>query len=401
MTRSNQNSQKKAVQFGAGNIGRGFIGQVLSQAGYRLTFVDVVDPLVRQINERGRYTLIEIDASGQKEVTVENVEAINASNESAVIQAIVEADIIITAVGPGVLPIIAKVIAKGLQQRAQVNPATPLNIIACENLIHNSHILRDHVTNHLPDTYRAYVERNVGFPNCVIDRVVTAPSDTVRQADPLAVVAEGQGIWIVDRYAVAGELPVIAGLQFTENLEAYVEQKIFTLNTAHAIAAYLGYLKGYQYIHEALHDPEIYRTVLGSVWEFGAVLTKRHNLDPVAQQQYAAQVLKRFENSSIPDPIERVARDPKRKLAPTDRLVKPALLALEAGVTPNHLATGIAAALLYDAPTDAQAVELGQALRTQGLEAVLQEVCQLPPDSALTALIKSKMSKAVRAAVFA
>jgi len=400
MTNVSRLSQKKAVQFGAGNIGRGFIGQVLSRAGYRLNFVDVVDPLIKQINERGRYTLTEIDAAGQKEVTIENVSAISAKDEAAVIEAITEADIITTAVGPDVLPIIARAVAKGLQQRAGENPDTALNIIACENLINNSNILRGHVISHLSKEHQAYVEKNVGFPNCVIDRVVTAPSDAAQKADPLAVVAEGQGIWIADRHAVVGEPPSIAGLQFTDKLEAYVEQKIFTLNTAHAITGYLGYLKGYQYIHEALRDPEIYRTVLGSVWEFGAVLTKRHNLDPVAQQQYAAQILKRFENSTIPDPVERVARDPKRKLSPTDRLVKPALLAMEAGVTPNYLSTGIAAALLYDDPTDKQAVELGQALQTQGLEAVLRDVCQLPPDSTLTALVKGRMSKAVRASVF-
>ncbi len=400
MTENNHPPQKQAVQFGAGNIGRGFIGQVLSQAGYWLNFVDVVDPLITLINKQGRYTLTEIDADGQKEVAVENVSAISAKDEANVVTAITQADIITTAVGPDVLPIIARAVAKGLQQRAETNPSLSLNIIACENLINNSQILKKHVLHHLPTKYHAYVENKIGFPNCVIDRVVTAPAESVQKADPLAVVAEGRGTWIADRHGVVGEPPVIAGLQFTEKLEAYVEQKIFTLNTAHAITGYLGYLKGYQYIHEALRDPEIYRVVLGSMWEFGAVLTKRHNLDPVAQQQYAGQTLKRFENSIIPDSVERVGRNPKRKLAPADRLVKPAVLALEAGVTPNYLATGIAAALLYDAPGDTQAAELGQALKEQGLEAVLNDVCQLPPDSALTALIKEKMSKAVRSAIF-
>jgi mannitol-1-phosphate 5-dehydrogenase len=110
--------------------------------------------------------------------------------------------------------------------------------------------------------------------------------------------------------------------------------------------------------------------------------------------------LKRFENPTLPDPVTRVGRDPKRKLAPADRLVKPAMLAVEAGVTPTNLATGIAAALLYDDPTDPQAMELGQALRNFGLDTVLNEVCQLPPHSVLAGLVRGKVSKAVRAAVF-
>jgi mannitol-1-phosphate 5-dehydrogenase len=393
-------TSKHALQFGAGNIGRGFIGQLLAQSGYRVNFVDVVDPLIQLLNQRGHYTIREIGAAGEREITIQNVGALNAKAENDVTAAISRAEIITTAVGPDVLPVIAAAIAAGLKQRAAVNPDTCLNIIACENLINNSQILKEHVLSRLPAEYHRYVESKIGFPNCVIDRVVTTPGDAVLKADPLAVIAEGEGIWIVDRHGFKGDPPSIKEMQLTDKLNAYVEQKLFTLNTAHAITGYLGYLKGYRYIHEAIRDPEIYSVVLGSVWEFGAVLVKRHNLDPVAQQQYAAQTLKRFENPTLPDPVTRVGRDPKRKLAPADRLVKPAMLAVEAGVTPTNLATGIAAALLYDDPTDPQAMELGQALRNFGLDTVLNEVCQLPPHSVLAGLVRGKVSKAVRAAVF-
>lgn len=386
-----EKSSRNAVQFGAGNIGRGFIGQMLSQAGYRLCFVDVVEPLLELINQRGKYTIIEVDGSSRQEILIKDVQALDGKKEADVIQAITQADLVTTAVGPNILRVVAPGIAKGLQQRAELKLETPLNVIACENLIGNSTILRQYVFEHLPAEHQPYVERYVGFPDCVVDRVVTTPDEAQLARDPLSVIAEGQGQWIVDRTACVGELPAIEGMKLTDNLAAYVEQKIFTLNTAHAVTGYLGYLKGYQFIHEAVRDPEIRCIVLGVLWEFGAVLTKRHNLDPVAQQQYAAQTLKRFENSTIPDPVIRVGREPKRKLAPTDRLVRPATLALEAGVKPDHLVIGIAAALSFDAPDDPQALELAQEIETKGIEQILAEVSDLPADSILVELIKEKL----------
>ena len=383
-----------AIQFGAGNIGRGFIGLLLSQTGFAVVFVDVIDPLVEAINRQGKYTIKEIVDGEARTTTVENVRAINGKAEAEVVEAISQATIITTAVGPNVLPIIARVIAKGLQRRAELNLETSLNIIACENLIDNSKILQEHVFSHLSADIQRYVEAQVGFPRCVIDRVVTNPSEAERATNPLLVIAEGQGQWIVDRFGFVGQPPAIAGMKLTDNLDAYVEQKIFTLNTAHAATGYLGYLKGYEFIHQALQDPEIRQVVTGAIEESSAALIKRHNLNPEAQKQYAASTLQRFANDAVPDPIVRVVREPKRKLAPNDRLIKPALLALEVGVVPTNLATAIAAALLYDHPDDPQAVELSGELKDKGVDQVLEQVCNLSSDSILAQLVKEKLSEA-------
>jgi mannitol-1-phosphate 5-dehydrogenase len=384
-------SKPMAIQFGAGNIGRGFIGVLLTQSGYGLIFVDVVEPLVEAINRQGQYTIEQIQTGERVALTIEDVRAINGRNETEVAEAISQASLITTAVGPNVLRIIASVIAKGLQQRAALNITTPLNIIACENLIDNSKILQEYVISHLPAEVQPFVEEHVGFPRCVIDQVVTNPSEAEREVNPLLVIAEGEGQWVVDRFGFVGDLPSIKGMKFTDNLDAYVEQKIFTLNTAHAVTGYLGYLKGYEFIHEAVQDADIRPVVLGTMAEINAILVKRHQLDPAEQDQYAANILKRFENTALPDPVIRVGREPLRKLSPNDRLIKPALLAVEAGLTPAHLASGIAAALLYDNPDDPEAATLSHSLQEKGLEAVLGEVSQVPSDSPLIGLVKEKM----------
>jgi len=138
--------------------------------------------------------------------------------------------------------------------------------------------------------------------------------------------------------------------------------------------------------------------VLGAIDECSAVLVKRHNLDPAAQKQYVQTVLARFENDSLPDPVVRVAREPKRKLSPNDRLVRPAVLALEADVTPSCLATAIAAALLYDHPDDPQAVELSTTAKDNGVEAALKEAGNLNHTHPLVQLVNKELPEAQKLA---
>jgi mannitol-1-phosphate 5-dehydrogenase len=379
---------KKALQFGAGNIGRGFMGMLLSQSGYEVIFVDIVDKLIDQLNEQGRYSVVVVTSDGKQEMTVEGVRGINARQESEVVTAITQASLITTAVGPGALKAIAPAIARGLQQRVDLNIRMPVNIIACENLVNNSGVLQQHVLQNLPAGYADRVAEFVGFPNCVVDRRIPT-FDDLKTEDPLLVVVEEYSQFVVDRGGFVGEPPSVTGMLLTDKLDGYVEQKLFTLNTGHAIAAYLGYRQGYEFVHTALGDPDIQRIVSGALQESGAMLVRRHNFDPVAQEQYAGSVLKRFQNPALPDPVVRVAREPKRKLAPSDRLIRPAELALEAGVTPAFLATGIAAALLYDYPEDEQARELSRAVKEKGIDTILRELCGLEPDGKLAQLVKA------------
>ncbi|MEM7344938.1 MAG: mannitol-1-phosphate 5-dehydrogenase [Chloroflexota bacterium] len=386
------NSVNQAVQFGAGNIGRGFIGVMLSKAGYGVTFVDVVDTLLEHLNRDKKYTIREVSESQTESVTVENVNAIDGRAEADVVSALAQTSLVTTAVGPNVLPIIAKAIAKGIQKRAELKIETPLNIIACENQINNSQILRGYVFEGLSEAERAYADQHVGFPNCVVDKVVTSPTEEEQAANPLLVIGEGTGLLIVDQTGFVGDPPVLSGMELTDNLPAYVEQKIFTLNTAHAVTAYLGYLRSYEFIHESLQDVVIYQIVSGVLEECSAVLVKRHGLDEATQRSYVGTVLGRFTNATLPDPVTRVAREPKRKLGPGDRLIQPALLALEMDIEPTQLATGIAAALLYDHTDDPEAMEIRGTITENGLDAALATYCGLDSDHELARLIKTKLS---------
>ncbi|MDD9179712.1 MULTISPECIES: mannitol-1-phosphate 5-dehydrogenase [Aliivibrio] len=357
----------KAVHFGAGNIGRGFIGKVLSDSNVAVTFADVDAPLVDQLSHDQSYKVKVVGSECQIE-TVTHVTAVNSTSDD-VIDRIVKTDLVTTAVGPNVLDIIAKTIAKGLARRFDANNESPLNIIACENMVRGTTHLKNEVYSHLDESYHARCNELVGFVDSAVDRIVP-PSESAND-DLLEVTVESFSEWIVDEQQFKGGAPEIAGMEKTDNLMAFVERKLFTLNTGHCITAYLGALKGHETVRDAIQDPEIRAEVKTAMEESGEVLIRRYGFDKELHAAYIEKILGRFANPYLRDEIDRVARQPIRKLGENDRLIKPLLGTIEYGTENKTLLKGIAAAFKYVNSTDPQAVELQTRLCESGLKATL------------------------------
>ncbi|PZT55785.1 mannitol-1-phosphate 5-dehydrogenase [Paenibacillus silvae] len=357
----------KALHFGAGNIGRGFIGLILSRAGYEVTFSDVNQELVHALQERGRYT-VELANESKDEETVSEVTAIDGRDLQRVAEAVAETDLVTTAVGVGVLKHIAPGIAKGLEQRRQAGTVQkPLHIIACENAIGGSTQLKDHVYALLDEQARAFADEYVYFPNSAVDRIVPIQN----HADPLHVQVEPFYEWVVDRSQMAPAFKPMDGVVYVHDLEPYIERKLFTVNTGHCVAAYIGYVHGYDTIQQAIADEKVKSVVHGALQETGQVLVQRFGFNPEEHEQYIVKILGRFVNPYLTDEVTRVGRSPLRKLSPNDRLVRPALLAYAEGIPVAHLATGMAAACKFDVSDDPEAVELQGLIREMGVAAAL------------------------------
>jgi mannitol-1-phosphate 5-dehydrogenase len=160
-----------AVHFGAGNIGRGFIGQLLHESGYDIVFVDVRDDVVEALKTEGRYEVILADED-ERHIPVDRVTALHSARDAEEVTArLAEADLVTTAVGPSVLPIIAPAIAQGLLERVRLGGA-PVNVIACENMVGASQALKGYVMEHVPEESAGAVEEIAGFPNAAVDRIV-------------------------------------------------------------------------------------------------------------------------------------------------------------------------------------------------------------------------------------
>ena len=380
---------KKAIQFGAGNIGRGFLGQLLFESGYETAFVDVVGPLIAGLNERRSYPLRILDEPSYT-MTIENVRAIHAGDVYAVAQALAGADLAATAVGVPVLPKIAHLIAAGIERRFDVAHAAPLDIIVCENLLEAGPYLREQVRARLAPAFHAALDEKVGFVEASIGRMVPVMTDALRREDPLLVCVEEYCHLPVDKAGFKGPIPELKNLQPRDHFGGYVERKLFVHNAGHAVTAYLGYLRGHEYIWQAIGDSAVRAEVDAALAESCAGLVKKHGMDAGALHAHKDDLLRRFANRLLGDQVERVARDPVRKLGPRDRLIGAATMCLEQGVTPNHLAFAAAAAIRYDHPADPAAQSIQERLKREGLSGVLREVCGVAPDTALAGLVEAE-----------
>ncbi|ENJ8200560.1 mannitol-1-phosphate 5-dehydrogenase [Vibrio cholerae] len=359
--------KKNAVHFGAGNIGRGFIGKLLADANIAVTFADVNEPLVDQLSHQQEYK-VKVVGSECKMETVSHVTAVNSASE-ALIERIIKTDLVTTAVGPTVLDIIAKTIAKGLSARFAAGNTQPLNIIACENMVRGTTHLKQQVYQFLTTEEQQQADALVGFVDSAVDRIV--PPLQAANDDPLEVTVESFSEWIVDKQQFKGEIPQIEGMEKTDNLMAFVERKLFTLNTGHCVTAYLGCLKGHRTIREAIEDPSIHAQVKQAMQESGEVLIRRYGFDRALHSAYIEKILSRFANPYLVDEVDRVGRQPLRKLSANDRLIKPLLGTIEYGLPNGMLLKGIAAALKYRNSSDPQAVELQQSIEKEGVRSTL------------------------------
>jgi mannitol-1-phosphate 5-dehydrogenase len=310
--------------------------------------------------------------------TVTHVTAVNSASED-VIDRIVKTDLVTTAVGPNVLDIIAKTIATGIAKRFAAGNEKPLNIIACENMVRGTTHLKGQVYQHLDETLHAKADNLVGFVDSAVDRIV--PPAEAANDDPLEVTVESFSEWIVDEQQFKGEIPDIAGMERTNNLMAFVERKLFTLNTGHCITAYLGCLKGHRTIRQAIEDPAIHAEVKQAMQESGEVLIRRYGFDRELHNAYIEKILNRFANPYLIDEVDRVGRQPIRKLGANDRLVKPLLGTIEYSTENQAILKGIAAALKYHSDDDPQAVELQTTIKEIGLRKTLARFTGLDENS--------------------
>ncbi|QCJ40623.1 mannitol-1-phosphate 5-dehydrogenase [Bacillus sp. S3] len=367
---------KLAVHFGAGNIGRGFIGALFSQSGYHVTFVDIAEQVINQLNEEKRYQ-VKLATDQQESMMIENVSGLNnQSQEQEVIEAIGEATYLTTAIGPNILPHIAPLMAKGIIERVR-NTDEKLYVIACENQISATDLLKGYIFEHLDEETKEKLAGKVYFFNSAVDRIVPIQNNH----GTLDVLVETYHEWVVE---TSESIPPVEGMKIVEDLAPYIERKLFTVNTGHATIAYLGYLAKKETIDQALADETIQNQVRATLGETGAYLIKQYGLNPEEHNQYIEKIIGRFKNAHLNDAVTRVGRGPLRKLGANDRLVRPATESAKAGLSYTNLAKAIASALHFDYQDDPEAVRLQAMIKEQDLPAVLKEVSGLDENSEIT-----------------
>ena len=374
---------KKAIQYGAGNIGRGFIGQLFSQSGYEVVFVDVNKEMVEKINSDRSYPVRIISRNGNSDVIVENVRAVDGTDMESVSDEICDADLMATSVGVNILPRIIKPIVLGLKKRWFAGNMQPLNIIICENLMDANKYLAELIKKELSGDEQQLFDKTIGLVEASMGRMVPVMTPEMQDGNILRICVEEYCTLPVDKAAFIGDIPDIVNMVPFTPFEYYIQRKLFIHNLGHAITAYLGYIKGYKYIWEAVGDPYIKLISLRAMQESAIALLLEHNIPLKGILDHVDNLLYRFGNRQLGDTIERVGKDPLRKLSPNDRLVGAASFCERKGINPVYICLAIAAALCFDCKDDQAAQSISKMIGANGMKSVLEAICGLSQDSAI------------------
>lgn len=366
--------------FGLGAIQSGlFLYEALASGCFaRLVVAEVMPETIRQVRDNRGIVTVNIAHSDHIEAAhVGPIEVLNPAVETerrTLVEALASAHEIATAVpsvtfycshsGPDA---ICRILAAGLEQKASRGGPRAV-IYAAENHNHAAEILQEQVLAAIPPKAQKDVLRQVRFLNTVIGKMSGAISDLAEiQALGLEPLAPGsQRAFLVEAF----NRILISRIHFddpgfTRGITTFIEKddllpfeeaKLYGHNATHALGTYLGALMGVQRIASLSAVPGMMAFLRRAfIEESGAALIQRHQgVDPLFTPEgyaaYADNLLERMINPYLSDAVERVGRDPERKLGWDDRLVGTIRLGLSSGIYPGRYALGVAAALVYLEP---------------------------------------------------
>jgi len=373
----------KLVQFGAGNIGRSFIGQLFSNAGWEVVFIDIDEKIIQALNQK-RYYKVKVKDREERTIIVNNVRGVSGYQTDAVAEEVCTADIVATAVGQKALGGIMKPLAAGLVHRGNRFPGRPLDIIICENMHDAALFFKKSLTETLPPGFP--FDRMVGLVETSIGKMVPIMSEKDRKHDPLLVFAEAYNTLILDKNGFRGPIPELPGLDPKENIRAYVDRKLFIHNMGHAVCGYTAFVfrPNFIYVWEAAEDRVIRSITRNAMWESGKALLAEYP-DEFTERtigEHIEDLLMRFRNRALGDTIYRLGRDLYRKLGPGDRLTGSIRLCNKHGIEPAHIALGTASAFFFMAKDENGGLFEGDRRFHEkemplGIEHVLQNICKI------------------------
>jgi mannitol-1-phosphate 5-dehydrogenase len=359
---------KTFTGFGFGAIQSGlFLYEAYRSANFtRFVVCEVDRELVQAVRDNnGRYTVNIARREGIDQFELQGIEIYDPTDEAdhdAIIDAVAQSDEISTA-----LPSVdfydrgqsspASLIGQGLARR---KAAFPTIIYASENHNHAAEMLSNSILNsasnncmHEVETLNTVIGKMSGVitDQETISRMRLAPlTPTLERA---VLVEEFNRILI----SKVQQKEYIRGIEVfieKEDLLPFEEAKLYGHNAIHALIAYLAAHRRYPTIAHAGKDAWIMKAARDAfIEESGAALIARHHslgeflFTPEGYREYADDLLARMINPNLNDLVSRVGRDTHRKLGYNDRIFGTMRLALQAGITPNKLALGAAAGVLF------------------------------------------------------
>jgi mannitol-1-phosphate 5-dehydrogenase len=380
-------STPRCLLIGAGRVAGGFVAPLLRDAGWEVILVSRSRRVVQAINEGGGLW-VRTGADPPEDRWVGGISAVSLRDPSLPHLA-AGADLVATAVGPSALPSVGRTLAPLLRTRLVASEA-PLNVITFENHRRAPELLAASLIEEDPFLARL-ICRRVGIGGAAVWRTISRRTITSKG---IRFDADGADECYVDALAlIPGAPPLdgsVPGVELVRAFDNRMIEKLWIFNAGHAAAAYLGWQRGCRTVREAMERPTVRTAVAGVVTEaqraFEAYLSVRPGSVPIPPRSLN-RILHSYADPRLEDPIVRVAREPRRKLAADDRLIGPGIACSAAGFRPLALADAIAAALSYAEPTDPQATDLQREIELLGPEEVLARLANLDPQDELSRLV--------------
>ena len=377
---------EKLILFGAGKIGRSFIGQLFSQSGFEVVFVDLFKPVIDELNKKKEYKVIVKSDRPDQVILVKNVRGIVSTDVEAIANEIAGCNIVAISVGQAGLPGVIPILAKGLINRYQERGKIPLDIIIAENLRNAD----EHIKNALLPLLGPYypIEELVGLIETSIGKMVPIMTKEDQEKDLLQVFAEPYNTLIVDKKAFKNPIPEVKGVAPKENIKAWVDRKSYIHNLGHAAAAYYGFHKNrsHRFLYEALVNPEVEAFTVSVMKQSAEILMKKYPGEFSAEDLdgHIFDLLQRFQNKALGDTIYRVGCDLKRKLYKTDRILSPATDGHLLGCSIDRILATFGYGLSFRANDDHGNLfpgdkEFASDLETNGIAFVLETICGIDP----------------------
>jgi mannitol-1-phosphate 5-dehydrogenase len=378
---------KNALIVGAGATGRGHIAQLAVESGYSVTLLDKDAALCAKLRESGAYS-VRLVSGKTRTVTIDDFRVVHTSEAEGVFAALRDAALIFTAVCPGNLRDAASVMrAPFARWLTSAGPDDFKNVLCCENMNRSSTSFRNFLLEGFPGELHGKLEKQVGFADTMVARVVARPSD------PLSLLGEEYSEWTADRGALRGpDVPEIRTLELVDDQTRFLQRKLYIHNTGHATFGYLGFLKGYTYIHEAAQDPRIMEVCKKAIEESGWAIEKEYGFSSDVIRAYRAALTDKCVSPELPDEILRVVREPVRKLGREERFFGPIGLLVAHGRMPEFLLYGVCGALLARIPGDEQSALIQSKIQTEGLSC-LDELAGFAVPAAVRARIASLLPR--------
>lgn len=374
----------QAIHFGAGNIGRGFIGILLKNSNYDITFVDLNKYIIDDIKQNGEFSVIYLDEDNSSDL-VDNVKGLHGIDDlGQVIETIGSTDLITTSLGQDNLKYITANIVAGIKARIDAGTSKNLDIIACENGLQVSSFFKQLVYAELTEEEQAYCDEHIGFVDCTVDRIV--PNQTNENICDVRV--EPSFEWVLKSNQVKANFD-IEKAQYTEELAYYNKRKLLTVNLTHSLIGYVGSAEGYEFVHEAIANPAIEHFVGQVLTDIRNALVIEFGVEADVQDSYALKTVNRFKNDKIVDELSRVARNPLTKLSDGERYISPLKVLIDNGGSYDALCQAVAYGLSYDNPQEPQAVEIKTLIAEKGLEVAIKQITGLEDDHAIKVITET------------